>query len=47
MGHGAQMAPPRVREQVREVLGLLGFSAATSLALAAGLALLARLGGQG
>ncbi len=47
MGHSAQAAPPRVRDQVREAMMLLGFSAATSVALASGLVLLARLGGQG
>lgn len=42
-------APPdkRVREQAREVLVLMAFSAATSVALATALMLLAGLGQQG
>jgi hypothetical protein len=41
-------APPlRVRDQAREALALVAFSAATASALALGLLVLTHLGGQG
>ena len=40
-------APRRVREQAREAVALMAFSALTSLALAAGLLVVAHLGARG
>jgi hypothetical protein len=39
--------PPRVREQARDAVTVMAFSATTSAALAAGLVLLSHLGRQG
>ena len=49
MNTSLHTSPPakRVRHQAREVVVLMAFSAATSVALAAALMLLASLGNQG
>ena len=44
---GRTAAPPRVRDQAREVLALVAFSALTASCLAVGLLLLMTLGRQG
>jgi hypothetical protein len=44
---GRTAAPPRVRDQAREALALVAFSAVTASCLALGLLLLMNLGRQG
>ena len=46
-GRAAAAPPLRVRDQAREVVALIAFSAATASALAFALLLLAHLGRQG
>ena len=47
LGRTAAGTPPRVRDQAREVLAVVAFSALTATALAVGLLLLMNLGRQG
>lgn len=45
-GRSVAGRPPRVRDQARDAVTLMAFSAATSAALAVGLVLLSHLGRQ-
>jgi hypothetical protein len=47
LGRSAAARPLRVRDQAREAVTLIAFSAATASALALGLLLLTHLGSQG
>ena len=47
MGQSVSGRPPRVRDQARDAVTLMAFSAATSAALATALVLLSHLGRQG
>ena len=46
-GQSVSGRPPRVRDQARDAVTLMAFSAATSAALATALVLLSHLGRQG